>query len=89
MIKPYQILATDYDGTLAHHGVVSPETLAAVKRLRASGKRLVLVTGRELEELSRFSDIGLCDLVVAETARCFTGRQRPNETSEQPTPPHS
>ena len=67
MIKPYQILATDYDGTLAHHGVVSPETLAAVKRLRASGKRLVLVTGRELEELKQvFPDIGLCDLVVAE-----------------------
>ena len=38
MIKPYQILATDYDGTLAHHGVVSLETLAAVKRLRARAR---------------------------------------------------
>jgi phosphoglycolate phosphatase (TIGR01487 family) len=67
MIKPYQILATDYDGTLAHHGVVSPETLAAIKRLRASGKKLVLVTGRELNELKQvFPDIALCDLVVAE-----------------------
>lgn len=67
MIRPYQALATDYDGTLAHHGTVSPETLAAVGRLRASGKKLVLVTGRELEELKQvFPEIGLCDLVVAE-----------------------
>jgi phosphoglycolate phosphatase (TIGR01487 family) len=67
MIKPYQALVTDYDGTLAHHGKVSPETLAAIGRLRASGKKLVLVTGRELEELKQvFPDIGLCDLVVAE-----------------------
>lgn len=67
IIKSYQVLATDYDGTLAHHGVVSPETLDAVARLRATGKKLVLVTGRELEELKQaFPEIGLCDLVVAE-----------------------
>ena len=67
MIRPYEGLATDYDGTLAHHGTVSPETLAAIERLRASGKKLVLVTGRELEELKQvFPEIGLCDLVVAE-----------------------
>jgi hydroxymethylpyrimidine pyrophosphatase-like HAD family hydrolase len=67
IIKSYQVLATDYDGTLAHHGVVSPQTLEAVARLRAAGKKLVLVTGRELEELKQvFPEIGLCDLVVAE-----------------------
>jgi hydroxymethylpyrimidine pyrophosphatase-like HAD family hydrolase len=67
IIKSYQVLATDYDGTLAHHGVVSPETLGAVRRLRAAGKKLVLVTGRELEELKQvFPEIALCDLVVAE-----------------------
>jgi hydroxymethylpyrimidine pyrophosphatase-like HAD family hydrolase len=67
IIKPYQVLATDYDGTLAHHGVVSPETLDAVARVRAAGKKLVLVTGRELEELKQvFPEIGVCDLVVAE-----------------------
>ncbi len=67
MIRPYLALATDYDGTLAHHGVVSAETLGAVERLRASGKKLVLVTGRELEELKAvFPQIGMCDLVVAE-----------------------
>src|SRR3954465_2772137 len=67
MIKPYLALATDYDGTLAHHGTVTAETLAAVARLRASGKKLVLVTGRELEELKGvFPEINVCDLVVAE-----------------------
>jgi hydroxymethylpyrimidine pyrophosphatase-like HAD family hydrolase len=38
MIKPCQALATDYDGTLAHHGMVSPETLVAIGRLRVSDK---------------------------------------------------
>ncbi|HMJ05382.1 MAG TPA: HAD family hydrolase [Chthoniobacterales bacterium] len=67
VIKPYEVLATDYDGTLAHHGTVTPATLAAIERMRAAGKKLVLVTGRELEELKQvFPEIGLCDLVVAE-----------------------
>lgn len=67
MIRPYRTLATDYDGTLAHHGTVAPTTLAAVARLKAAGKKLVLVTGRELEELKQvFPELGLCDLVVAE-----------------------
>src|SRR5205814_7422717 len=56
-----------YDGTLAHHGTVGPETLAAVERLRAAGKKLVLVTGRELDDLKLvLPQIRLCDLVVAE-----------------------
>ena len=41
-------LATDYDGTLAHDGVVDPDSLAALRRLKNSGRRLILVTGREL-----------------------------------------
>lgn len=47
----YVALATDYDGTLAHHGVVDGPTLEALRRLKESGRRLVLVTGRELPEL--------------------------------------
>jgi hydroxymethylpyrimidine pyrophosphatase-like HAD family hydrolase len=82
MIKPYQALATDYDGTLAHHGTVSGETLAAIGRLRASGKKLVLVTGRELEELKQvFPEISLCDLVIAENGALLywpaTGKVKP------------
>ena len=63
----YLALATDYDGTLAHDGHVSRVTLDAVRRLKDSGRKLILVTGRELPELqSIFPDIGLCDAVVVE-----------------------
>ena len=63
----YLALATDYDGTLAEQGTVRPETVAAVERLRKSGRRAVLVTGRELEDLKTvFDRFDLFDLVVSE-----------------------
>ncbi len=49
---PYTVLATDYDGTLAAHGVVADPTWAAIERLKGSGRKVVLVTGRELEDLA-------------------------------------
>ena len=45
------VLACDYDGTLAHDGVLDDPTAAALDRFRASGRRLVMVTGRELPDL--------------------------------------
>jgi len=60
-------LATDYDGTLAHGGVVSEQTLTALCRLKDTGRRLILVTGRELDDLqSVFRDVAVFDRVVAE-----------------------
>jgi len=60
-------LATDYDGTLAHDGQVSKRTLAALERLKTSGRRLLLVTGRELHDLqSVFGELKLFDLAVLE-----------------------
>jgi hydroxymethylpyrimidine pyrophosphatase-like HAD family hydrolase len=47
----YRALATDYDGTIAHDSAVDEPTIAALERLRASGRTLILVTGRELAEL--------------------------------------
>src|SRR3989337_2157638 len=47
----YLALACDYDGTLASDGQVASGTLAALQRFRASGRKLILVTGRELEDL--------------------------------------
>ncbi|HYD44650.1 MAG TPA: HAD-IIB family hydrolase [Phenylobacterium sp.] len=59
--------ATDYDGTLAHHGQVDEPTLQALERLKASGRKLLMVTGRELPDLKRvFDRLDLFDLVVAE-----------------------
>jgi hydroxymethylpyrimidine pyrophosphatase-like HAD family hydrolase len=63
----FEVLATDYDGTLAQHGLVAPSTIAALERLRASGRRLLMVTGRELEDLRLvFSRFDLFDLIVGE-----------------------
>lgn len=62
-----QALATDYDGTLAHDGIVDDGTIAALERLRRSGRRLIMVTGRELDDLfATFSRPDLFDRIVAE-----------------------
>lgn len=63
----YLALAADYDGTLAHEGRLDEATADALLRLKASGRRLILVTGRELDELLAVCPrIDLFDLVVAE-----------------------
>ena len=63
----YLILATDYDGTLAKNGKVSESTLDALNRLQKSGRKLILVTGRQLEDLCQaFPEANLFDCVVAE-----------------------
>jgi hydroxymethylpyrimidine pyrophosphatase-like HAD family hydrolase len=63
----YLALATDYDGTLASQGTVAPETIEAVRRLAASGRKLILVTGRRIDDLIRvFPEVGIFDRVVAE-----------------------
>jgi hydroxymethylpyrimidine pyrophosphatase-like HAD family hydrolase len=63
----YLALCCDYDGTLATEGEVFPETIAALERLVASGRRPILVTGRELDELKTVcSCLHLFEFVVAE-----------------------
>src|SRR5690348_10488455 len=63
----YLVLCTDYDGTLATEGTVFPETLGALERLITSGRRLVLVTGRELDQLQSVCPyLHLFEYVVAE-----------------------
>lgn len=66
-VMRYHALATDYDGTIATHGVVDQPTIAAMKRLRQSGRKLILVTGRELPELKIvFPEFQIFDRIVAE-----------------------
>src|SRR6185437_5598618 len=63
----YLALACDYDGTLARHGAVAAETIAALQRVQRSGRKLLMVTGRELPDLERvFPELDLFDCVVAE-----------------------
>jgi hydroxymethylpyrimidine pyrophosphatase-like HAD family hydrolase len=85
----YQVLACDYDGTLAHKGRVDEATVAALSRLLASGRRLVMVTGRELPELlGIFPQIELFEWVVAENgALLYCPRTREEKPLAEPPPP--
>ena len=63
----YLALATDYDGTLASHGRVAPETIDALRRLAATGRKLILVTGRRVDDLiDVFPEVAIFDRVVGE-----------------------
>jgi hydroxymethylpyrimidine pyrophosphatase-like HAD family hydrolase len=76
----FRVVAVDFDGTLAADGTVSSEALAAVAASRASGVRVVLVTGRILAELvAVFPGFErLVDAVVAENGAVLVlgGRRR-------------
>jgi hydroxymethylpyrimidine pyrophosphatase-like HAD family hydrolase len=63
----FHAVACDYDGTLADDGTVDEATIGTLERCRASGRRLILVTGRELAELARcFARLDVFNLVVGE-----------------------
>ena len=49
----YLALATDYDGTLATDGRVDHATVDSLRKLHDSGRKILLVTGRQLPELPR------------------------------------
>lgn len=84
----YHALVCDYDGTLATHGRVDDATLAALDRLRASRRMLVLVTGRQLPDLMRvFPRLDLFDRVVAENgAVLYRPSDRGERTLAEPPP---
>jgi HAD superfamily hydrolase (TIGR01484 family) len=78
----FHALASDYDGTLAFHGKVGPDTVAALERLKTSGRKLILVTGRRLDDLfDVFEHAHLFDRIVAENGgllyRPDTGEEKP------------
>src|ERR1043166_5234290 len=63
----YLAFATDYDGTLATHGRVAEATIHALEVLKASGRKLLMVTGRQLSDLHTvFPRVELFDRIVAE-----------------------
>jgi hydroxymethylpyrimidine pyrophosphatase-like HAD family hydrolase len=63
----YKSLACDFDGTLAEDGKISLATLAALDRLKSSGRSVLLVTGRLLEDLFQtFPEYAVCQRIVAE-----------------------
>jgi HAD superfamily hydrolase (TIGR01484 family) len=82
----YLALACDYDGTLAHQGVASEPALSALRFLRSSGRRLLLVTGRRLDDLKRiFPHLELFDRIVVENgALLYRPETREEEVLAEP-----
>ena len=81
-------LATDYDETLASGGEVSPQTLNALSRLKATRRKLLLITGRELDDLLQVCpDIELFDCVIAENGAVIYVPLSKNIRSLAPPPP--
>ena len=85
----YHVLVSDYDGTLAHEGRVDEPTVAALERLLASGRKLILVTGRELPELLYiFPELHFFARVVAENgALLYNPGTKEEKVLSTPPPP--
>lgn len=85
----YLAWATDYDGTIAHDGVVDDATIAALERLRRGARKLILVTGRELPDLHAVMPrLDLFSLVVAENgALLYDPANREEFPLADPPPP--
>jgi HAD superfamily hydrolase (TIGR01484 family) len=63
----YFCVASDYDGTFARDGPLQPTTVETLKRVHASGRKLVLTTGRTIDSLLRaFPEMKIFDLVATE-----------------------
>jgi HAD superfamily hydrolase (TIGR01484 family) len=87
-VMQFLALATDYDGTLAHHGRVDDRTLAALRDLRAAGRKLLMVTGREIPDLQHvFPPIDLFDRIVAENGGLIYRPHTQQECALAPPPP--
>ncbi|MBR2686860.1 MAG: HAD family phosphatase [Aquamicrobium sp.] len=81
-------LATDYDETLAEEGLVSATTLSALRKLKDSGRRLILVSGRQLPDLRRvFPNFSIFDRIVAENGAILHDPATGNERLLAPAPP--
>src|SRR5581483_10876647 len=86
----YLALCTDYDGTLATDGQVLPGTVTALEQFLASGRRLVLVTGRELDDLVKVCPrLDLFEYVVAENGALLYKPSSGEITPLGPRPPSS
>jgi HAD superfamily hydrolase (TIGR01484 family) len=84
----YLALCCDYDGTLATHGKLLPGTIEALERLIASGRRLLMVTGRELDDLQSVCErLDLFEYVIAENGALLYHPATRAEHALAPRPP--
>lgn len=85
----FMALAVDYDGTLAYDGRVKPKTIEALDKIKASGRKLIMVTGRQLADLKLvFDRLDLFDLIVAENGAVIFRPQTEKQSllAESPRP---
>jgi HAD superfamily hydrolase (TIGR01484 family) len=83
----YLAIATDYDGTLAQDGEVEPETLKALAALKKSGRKIILVSGREFADLQRvFPEYEIFDRLVLENGATVYDPSTKKETVLTPEP---
>jgi len=84
------VFATDYDGTIAEANRVAEPTARALERVRASGRKLLLVTGRMLPDLqSVCPEVDrMFDAVVAENGAVvyFPARREVRTLGDAPEP---
>jgi len=81
-------LAADYDNTIATDGKVAERTWQALDRLRQSGRHLILVSGRELDDLRTVCPrLDLFSRVVAENGGVLYHPDRGERRLLAPAPP--
>lgn len=84
----YKALACDYDGTLAEHNQLEPDQISQLLKLQANGRKLLLVTGRLLEDLLVIiPDISIFDYVVCENGALLYEPRSRKETLIGQAPP--
>jgi HAD superfamily hydrolase (TIGR01484 family) len=82
------VVALDYDGTIAHSGVMDPEVREAIGEVRGHGITVVIVTGRILSDLRALAgDLRSVDAVVAENGAVFAVPGSGHSTTFGPPPP--
>jgi soluble P-type ATPase len=83
-----RVFALDYDGTIAHDGVLATDVRNALAEARARGLVVVLATGRILDDLrSLAGDLTVFDAIVAENGAVIAFPRSGRSTQLAPAPP--
>jgi HAD superfamily hydrolase (TIGR01484 family) len=84
------VFATDYDGTIAERNSVPAAAARALERVRGTGRKLLLVTGRMLPDLQRVCPDAdrMFDAIVAENGALayFPERRESRRLADAPEP---
>jgi len=85
--RQFLALAMDGDGTLMRGGHLARTTVAALRRWRQAGRKLLLVTGEMPKELCDFRHLELFDQLVAENGALLLRCDRSQERKLAKPPP--